>query len=172
MAFENLDAHTINLCGNCVGHVAYGDGEWSCCHEDRRPADTERCPTGVKLWRRQADAVDITLGCLEEECQNDCDRSGEDTTTWYGTCAGCGEEYVDVQHATAWVTRRPAPRTVVLRSGWTLEIHRGAMGGASRSLWTVATRPDDDGQWADFGGAYDGSGRYERLARWVATLPA
>lgn len=158
MAFEDCELHTIDVCSDCIGHLA--NGEAGCCHADDRDGDRP-CPTAVRLLRRWRD-TDITPGCGTECCDPDGDRSW---FTW-SACEGCGVALGgDRTHATAWVRRDTRPDRTLIRHGWRVSIrHTGAQ------LYAVAER--DGATRYCFDGAHDGAQRWQRMAEFVATLAA
>lgn len=175
MAFEDCYAATLDLCSDCVGHID-GDGG-GCCHSPHHgdprpyyvlrhlavdPMDDRPCPTGVKLERRHRDVVAFTAGCTDDDCET-CQSLG----FMASDCDGCGAGHGDREHYTAWVRRDPRPERVITRRGWRVVISPFTGGG----LYAVARHDDGTtkyGPWTPRGGAE----RWQRMAQFLATLPA
>jgi len=178
MAFDDCEPITLDVCTDCVQHLANGEG--GCCHVDyvagvdvphlRRPEWDRHlrnrpaaCPTALRIERLHR-GLDITLGCADPECGH-C-RSEDGDSSWFsmGTCDGCGV-YLggDREHATVWA--RVKPVQTFERNGWAVTLHGG------RSPWIAADRAGDRPRSA-FSLPRDGSDRYAHLYMFAGTLPA
>lgn len=157
MALENCYPVTINVCGDCVMHIAYGHGGGGCCHNGDH--GDRPCPTGVRLERRWRDAEDITGGCTDEDC------SGCESGWRAADCEGCGNGHGEQEHYTVWLKNDPRPVREITRNGWHVVIRPE---GARQ--YAVATRGDDTRYLFD--GPFDGSKRWQRMAEFVGTLAA
>lgn len=179
MAFEDCEPITLDVCTDCVQHLANGEG--GCCHVDyvagvdvptdrlRRPEwDRHRpnrpapCPTALRIERLHR-GLDITLGCADPECEH-CRSEGDPSWFSWGSCDGCGVNLGgDREHATVWVP--VAPRRTFEHNGWAVTFY------AAPGPWVTATRTGDRPRSA-FTLPRDGSDRYTLLHMFVGGLPA